>query len=1286
LTAYLDYAVSSIDQEVDAVSKNQTFLVNPQIRSAKKAASKISNTMKYVGVGMGVIPKALVPSSITVTIIYKLLWHVLKCHRFSLGSQTHTALINLLIESTNDQFAPKATATSQHIFPVDSVVGIGYRFNHKWVGISETNERIETSQKIRNTAAASIILRLLQFLPNEEKERWLFDLLALIRISRSSVSEIVATKDWQHCLFHVVSDIVEEVSNYNTTKMELQRSIDHCSIVLGESTDHSLKSDKDNGVLARFDLSFKLYATLLAQCIRDGERSFFALEQAAALKRVFVNGEAVFNILLSHVFADLIENGVLSSTYFSTLENDRVLEPEQSLKESARLINEAILSSGASGIDMTVAAAQWRNIIHLSTIAVAVILSNGFGMSELFDYRNNNASAIDLTTGGFYGIRIIDQNSSAITSAHVMTEAAPLQGTEEDRNRDDGYEHRRRSCVIMASQLLDLLDPFLFPDHLPSKAAARLHGLTMVQSIETRLGKRQGPLVASLLRISLILLSHLEPSSSKFLQCCSMLRCFLHWSLDLIRKLAGSVNGYCSPFHELTAPFDRLVVCLVIQCHRALSRCSSVLIEIESTSHEMYFSKLERQKHIKRLIRAIGSLRDTVIGAFKGRNDVLRASLSLQAYEALEDALDEKSEFMLGELNRQSLKITGDNGSIAKEASIRAFLRTSWVMGFQDVDLKDELAIPEQLANGQIYRNRTASNRGFLVMKELFIESKAISDEYDQALDAPFQAYLEEHRQWANTTAVRDLEYEGNFAISRLAGEHKNNTAERKKSDDLRAKISMQLWSEIEKNLKPDSQWKHWKLAKYTDRLHRRILLVPNKSFDSHQSASYDLVLGIERERALKEREMRIRTRKENELSSIVLLAKEGIIHPTSFDADEDKVDLFTSGLKTSSIESDSDEVSIEPLTEEGALEPGALITDWDHVNSENIFINESNDLSAQRGTHLWAKSFIWQHGEKVVQMFESVHLVSLQFVVEGELLLTSHSIYFRPLSEKISVMTKEKLATDTSEKNASETSAVEEYRWRLNRLIAVHGRRYLLRAQAIELFFADTHEVFLNFNQGTKERNKFYNKLRSCKCPMLFAPKTLNPKSVFKNNKLTLLWQKRKISNFEYLMQLNLMAGRSFNDITQYPVFPWVLADYENEVLDLNDPKTFRDLSRPVGALNEDRLLQLIERYHDLDGLPEEEKFLYGSHYSSPGVVLHYLIRQEPFTKMAIELQSGRFDCADRLFHDLAGCWRSCLGSSSDVKELLPELFTCPEFFSNTNNFPLGHTQNHVSINDVKL
>ena len=45
--------------------------------------------------------------------------------------------------------------------------------------------------------------------------------------------------------------------------------------------------------------------------------------------------------------------------------------------------------------------------------------------------------------------------------------------------------------------------------------------------------------------------------------------------------------------------------------------------------------------------------------------------------------------------------------------------------------------------------------------------------------------------------------------------------------------------------------------------------------------------------------------------------------------------------------------------------------------------------------------------------------------------------------------------------------------------------------------------------------------------------------------------------------MSLNTLAGRSYNDLMQYPVFPWVLADYTSEELDLASPATFRDFSR---------------------------------------------------------------------------------------------------------------------------
>uniref|UniRef100_A0A1X7TCT9 BEACH domain-containing protein n=2 Tax=Amphimedon queenslandica TaxID=400682 RepID=A0A1X7TCT9_AMPQE len=64
-----------------------------------------------------------------------------------------------------------------------------------------------------------------------------------------------------------------------------------------------------------------------------------------------------------------------------------------------------------------------------------------------------------------------------------------------------------------------------------------------------------------------------------------------------------------------------------------------------------------------------------------------------------------------------------------------------------------------------------------------------------------------------------------------------------------------------------------------------------------------------------------------------------------------------------------------------------------------------------------------------------------------------------------------------------------------------------------------------------------------------------------------------------------------------QYPVLPWILADYTSTTL---------DLFKPIGALNEERLAFFKDHYAEMSG----RKFLYGTHYSAPGYVLYYLVR----------------------------------------------------------------------------
>ncbi len=65
--------------------------------------------------------------------------------------------------------------------------------------------------------------------------------------------------------------------------------------------------------------------------------------------------------------------------------------------------------------------------------------------------------------------------------------------------------------------------------------------------------------------------------------------------------------------------------------------------------------------------------------------------------------------------------------------------------------------------------------------------------------------------------------------------------------------------------------------------------------------------------------------------------------------------------------------------------------------------------------------------------------------------------------------------------------------------------------------------------------------------------------------------------------MHLNQAGNRSFSDLSQYPIFPWVLSNFTSEELDLKNTSNYRDLSKPIGAINEERLQHFLMRYEGM-------------------------------------------------------------------------------------------------------
>ena len=233
--------------------------------------------------------------------------------------------------------------------------------------------------------------------------------------------------------------------------------------------------------------------------------------------------------------------------------------------------------------------------------------------------------------------------------------------------------------------------------------------------------------------------------------------------------------------------------------------------------------------------------------------------------------------------------------------------------------------------------------------------------------------------------------------------------------------------------------------------------------------------------------------------------------------------------------------------------------------------------------------------------------------------------------------------------------------------ILFILKRRYLHQDNACELFARNRKSYFFVFLGG--ERNWFLKSLARQKMP--FYIQTDTPQKVLKDFDIVRLWQSGKMTNYEYLYWLNMIGGRSFHDLSQYPVYPWVLKQYTEPTLDLNDPESYRDLSRPVGTLNAQRLEELKSLFDEMEGDPLRCHLRV--FYSSPAIVVNYLIRCEPFTTCHIDLQSGAFDHASRLVNSIPAAWRSVTSARPDFRELIPEFFTLPSMLVNANGFDLG-------------
>ncbi|XP_043507694.1 protein FAN-like isoform X2 [Frieseomelitta varia] len=274
-----------------------------------------------------------------------------------------------------------------------------------------------------------------------------------------------------------------------------------------------------------------------------------------------------------------------------------------------------------------------------------------------------------------------------------------------------------------------------------------------------------------------------------------------------------------------------------------------------------------------------------------------------------------------------------------------------------------------------------------------------------------------------------------------------------------------------------------------------------------------------------------------------------------------------------------------------------------------------------------------------------------------GRILLTTSRIYFQPYN------------------NLDQHPVLKI---QLKDIVNINKRRFLLSQIGLEIKWLRQPEnklehLFISL-KSQNDRDELYTNL-------LNQP-TVSLERV-PQDQMTMRWQNGSLSNYDYLLYINSLADRTFHDLTQYPVMPWILQDYTSTAIDLNDPSIYRDLSKPIGALELNRLERLKERYLEMS----EPKFLYGSHYSAPGFVLFYLVRKYP--QYMLCLQNGRFDHPDRMFNSVADVWKNVLVNMSDFKELIPEFYDISnggDFLVNSYGIDFGYRHDGTKIGDVQL
>ena len=218
------------------------------------------------------------------------------------------------------------------------------------------------------------------------------------------------------------------------------------------------------------------------------------------------------------------------------------------------------------------------------------------------------------------------------------------------------------------------------------------------------------------------------------------------------------------------------------------------------------------------------------------------------------------------------------------------------------------------------------------------------------------------------------------------------------------------------------------------------------------------------------------------------------------------------------------------------------------------------------------------------------------------------------------------------------------------------------------EIFVKDGKSYFFNFF-NEKHNEEIFEIFKSKKISNVIK----NPKEYFEKEEFTKKWKEGIINTYDYLLILNKLSSRSYNDLNQYPLMPWI---------HLTD-NSIRNFDLPISLQDENNKQIYKKKIDDYKG--KKSDVYHSNHYSTAAYIYFYLMRINPFSNNMIKFQSNNFDVPDRQFRSIKWTIELCEKYNNN-RELIPEIFEIPEIYYNINYNDFGIPKENMRIHNIVL